>query len=247
MPSQQMSRPPPQLENGSTLHGVGFKLLNPNKPLPFEDSSFAVVTCLMCLHHVDDQPLMLRELFRVLKPGGMLVIREHDLDDNGMFPVIDIMHGMYDLVWSNPSQNPNFIQEYKAFYRSKTKWRTMASDVGFMVPYPERQPRHYGSYSNAQACNAYFDFFKKPLDASSLQKHFEFRPQPFHDNRRSRDRGNFRGRRRNYERIRIILTEVVILIEGIGSATVAKAFNKTTGDVTVIPLVTCRTKLMEYD
>jgi SAM-dependent methyltransferase len=191
---------PPQLENGSTLHGVGFKLLNPNKPLPFEDSSYAVVTCLMCLHHVDDQPLMLRELFRVLKPRGMLVIREHDLDDNGMFPVIEIMHGMYDLVWSNPSQNPNFIQEYKAFYRFKTKWRTIASDVGFVVPYLERQPRHYGSYSNAQACNAYFDLFKKPLDASSLQKHFEFRPQPFHDNRRSRDRGSFRGRRRNYNR-----------------------------------------------
>jgi SAM-dependent methyltransferase len=227
------------------VHGVGFKLLNPNKPLPFEDSSFAVVTCLMCLHHVDDQPLMLRELFRVLKPGGMLVIREHDLDDNGMFPVIDIMHGMYDLVWSNPSQNPNFIQEYKAFYRSKTKWRTMASDVGFMVPYPERQPRHYGSYSNAQACNAYFDLFKKPLDASSLQKHFEFRSTTIVV---LEIEGVFvEDEEITIERIRIILTEVVILIEGIGNATVAKAFNKTTGDVTVIPLVTRRTKLMEYD
>jgi ubiquinone/menaquinone biosynthesis C-methylase UbiE len=185
----------------STSHGVRFQLLESNQPLPFENASFAVVTCLMCLHHVDNQLLMLKELHRVLKPGGMLVIREHDLDDSGMFLVIDIMHGMYDLVWSQPPQNPQFVQEYKALYRSKSKWRSMASEAGFLVPYPERNPRQYGAHSNAQACNAYFDLFKKPLkeECSSAEKYFDFRPQSYrHYRGGERGGGGYGERRGNY-------------------------------------------------
>ena len=41
--------------------------------LPFEDGTFDVVTTLWVLEHVEDPTLFLREIVRVLKPGGLWV------------------------------------------------------------------------------------------------------------------------------------------------------------------------------
>jgi SAM-dependent methyltransferase len=46
--------------------------------LPFADGSFDVVNCRQVLHHARDLRQTCREIFRVLKPGGMMVAtREH--------------------------------------------------------------------------------------------------------------------------------------------------------------------------
>jgi ubiquinone/menaquinone biosynthesis C-methylase UbiE len=43
-------------------------------PLPFEDNTFDLVTCLEALEFMPSTPAALREFFRVLKPGGLLLI-----------------------------------------------------------------------------------------------------------------------------------------------------------------------------
>jgi ubiquinone/menaquinone biosynthesis C-methylase UbiE len=54
------------------------KLLRaPAEDLPFNDASFDVVVSTMVLCTVDDQPRALRELRRVLRPGGRLIFIEH--------------------------------------------------------------------------------------------------------------------------------------------------------------------------
>lgn len=43
-------------------------------PLPFEDASFDLVTALDVIEHIDDDRGTLRELYRITRPGGMLMI-----------------------------------------------------------------------------------------------------------------------------------------------------------------------------
>ena len=45
--------------------------------LPFDDASFDTVVSTLVLCGVDDQPRVLRELLRVLRPGGRLIFLEH--------------------------------------------------------------------------------------------------------------------------------------------------------------------------
>ncbi len=46
--------------------------------LPFEDGTFDLVTCQTVLMHVADAPTALREMIRVLRPGGLVAVVEPD-------------------------------------------------------------------------------------------------------------------------------------------------------------------------
>ena len=52
--------------------------------LPFADASFERVTMVDALHHVAEQVRSLEELWRVLKPGGILVVEEPDIKHFGV-------------------------------------------------------------------------------------------------------------------------------------------------------------------
>lgn len=48
--------------------------LDPDAPLPFDDGSFELVTCVELIEHVRDLQLLLSECRRVLEPGGALAV-----------------------------------------------------------------------------------------------------------------------------------------------------------------------------
>jgi ubiquinone/menaquinone biosynthesis C-methylase UbiE len=54
----------------------------PAEDLPFEDASFDTAVSTLVLCTVDDQPRALRELRRVLRPGGRLLFIEHVRSDD---------------------------------------------------------------------------------------------------------------------------------------------------------------------
>jgi ubiquinone/menaquinone biosynthesis C-methylase UbiE len=59
------------------------KLLRaPAEDLPFNDNSFDTVVATLVLCTVDDQPRALRDLGRVLRPGGRLLFIEHVRSDD---------------------------------------------------------------------------------------------------------------------------------------------------------------------
>jgi ubiquinone/menaquinone biosynthesis C-methylase UbiE len=52
---------------------------SPGELLPFTENSFDRVTIVDAFHHVKDQSRVAAELWRVLKPGGRIVIEEPDI------------------------------------------------------------------------------------------------------------------------------------------------------------------------
>ena len=71
----------------------------PAEDLPFEDDSFDVAVSTLVLCGVDDQPRALRELRRVLRPGGRLLFVEHvRSDDPGTARLQDRMNWLNRLV-----------------------------------------------------------------------------------------------------------------------------------------------------
>jgi ubiquinone/menaquinone biosynthesis C-methylase UbiE len=55
-----------------------------SESLPFPSNSFERVIMVDALHHVVDQSATAREMYRVLKPGGLLVIEEPDIHKFGV-------------------------------------------------------------------------------------------------------------------------------------------------------------------
>ena len=67
-----------RLEQRVRDQGSGAKVLRaPAEDLPFDDGTFDVAVSTLVLCGVDDQPRALRELRRVLRPGGRLLFLEH--------------------------------------------------------------------------------------------------------------------------------------------------------------------------
>jgi ubiquinone/menaquinone biosynthesis C-methylase UbiE len=63
-------------------HAPQAKVLRaPAEDLPFDDDSFDTVVSTLVLCGVDDQPRSLREIRRVLRPGGTLIFIEHVRSD----------------------------------------------------------------------------------------------------------------------------------------------------------------------
>jgi SAM-dependent methyltransferase len=94
---------PPMLRrlerNVRTRHPDARVLRAPAEDLPFDDNSFDTAVSTLVLCGVDDQPRALRELRRVLRPGGRLLFIEHvRSDDPGTARLQDRMNWLNRLV-----------------------------------------------------------------------------------------------------------------------------------------------------
>jgi ubiquinone/menaquinone biosynthesis C-methylase UbiE len=72
-----------RLEGRVRDRGSAAKVLRaPAEDLPFDNDTFDVAVSTLVLCGVDDQPRALRELRRVLRPGGRLLFLEHVRSDD---------------------------------------------------------------------------------------------------------------------------------------------------------------------
>jgi SAM-dependent methyltransferase len=54
-------------------------LLAPGKPCPADDESFDGILSTQVLHHVEDASFYLRDAYRMLRPGGRLILATHGI------------------------------------------------------------------------------------------------------------------------------------------------------------------------
>ena len=81
-----------------------------SESLPFADDTFDVVNCRQVLHHARDLPQTCREIFRVLKPGGvMIATREHVISRKEDLPRFLESHALHKFYGG---ENAFLLDEY---------------------------------------------------------------------------------------------------------------------------------------
>lgn len=93
----------------------------PNK-LPYKDESFDLVTAMMALHHFSKPKEMLQEIYRVLRPGGTFIIREHDTGNVGFKLFLDLVHALYAVVINEEESAEAFLTTFYSTYNTKETW-----------------------------------------------------------------------------------------------------------------------------
>jgi ubiquinone/menaquinone biosynthesis C-methylase UbiE len=90
--------------------------------LPFEDSRFEVVTMLAVLEHIEKEQEILREIYRVLIPGGKLIITVPSVLSQ---PVLEFM--AYNLKIVSEAE----IRDHKRYYDFQRLKKALIDSAGF--------------------------------------------------------------------------------------------------------------------
>ena len=114
---------------------IEFKYMS-DDTLPYENETFEIITCMMVLHHVNKLDILLSEINRCLKPGGFLIIREHDAMTAFDHMLADIEHELYALLYHNMSYE-DFKKKYYAKYHDFMEWDILLNGYSFHRIYME--------------------------------------------------------------------------------------------------------------
>jgi FAD/FMN-containing dehydrogenase/SAM-dependent methyltransferase len=94
------------------------------------DASIELATVFIGLHHVplDQLQAYLQSLARIVKPGGLLIVRDHDVTDDAMRALVALAHAVFNaglgVAWDVNDQ------ELRHF-RTVDAWIAMLREVGF--------------------------------------------------------------------------------------------------------------------
>lgn len=97
---------------------------------PHCDDMFDIITIFQTLHHVKDISTMMKEIRRVCKPGGIVIIREHDVHNKCVHMLVDVEHLIYGVVIDKMSVK-KFSNDYYGSYNSLCGWDTLFAKHGY--------------------------------------------------------------------------------------------------------------------
>jgi demethylmenaquinone methyltransferase/2-methoxy-6-polyprenyl-1,4-benzoquinol methylase len=114
---------------------VKFKVANAEE-LPFEDNSFDCVTIAFGLRNVTDKDKALKEMHRVLKPGGRLLVLEFS---KPVVPGLDKVYDVYSFkilpkmgkVIANDEESYRYLAESIRMHPDQATLKAMMDNAGF--------------------------------------------------------------------------------------------------------------------
>lgn len=94
-----------------------FEYIN-NGRLNYSDNSFDFITCIFTLHHIPEMDDFIREIWRVLKPGGRIMIIEHSAYTDYDKVLVRIQHLLFSAIYDNRIdyiENPDYINLFNMY------------------------------------------------------------------------------------------------------------------------------------
>lgn len=117
------------LDHKVERQGFEFLLINEeDQSVGLPPSSIDLITSMHVLHHIPQIDKVLSEFRRLLKPGGLLLLIEHDVNTVADRILVDIEHSLYERVFR---QNGSFAKDYYGRYFSDIELRYMCRKYGF--------------------------------------------------------------------------------------------------------------------
>jgi SAM-dependent methyltransferase len=127
------SKPRPFLvhpeSGGTSVKGAKLRHYNADGTFPFGDGEFDVISCYMVLHHLreEEQKVMIGEIVRCLRPGGRLILKEHDLDTPADKALADVEHVMYEVAKTGTPYE-KYMADYYGEYHGAEHWTSLLSE-----------------------------------------------------------------------------------------------------------------------
>lgn len=109
-----------------------FKYIEENPyRVPYPDNYFDCITCILALHHIKDIQTTLKELKRILKKGGLIIIIEHDIWTDYDNIIIELQHKIYRHVYN---EKHSYYGKYYNFY----EWDLIMNTIDMKPIYGDR-------------------------------------------------------------------------------------------------------------
>jgi ubiquinone/menaquinone biosynthesis C-methylase UbiE len=108
-----------------------------NTKVPIADATMDVVLCMVTLHHMTDETIQttLTEIMRILKPGGLLLIKEHDYTPESKEYII-WEHNLYHILDVSVSSEQTPVDPAKYFknninnFKGIQVWKDLIGKTG---------------------------------------------------------------------------------------------------------------------
>ena len=124
-----------KLRDLGVVGNVGYVQANAEE-LPFPDDFFDCITISFCLRNVTDKDKALRSMYRVLKPGGRLLVLEFSK------PILEPLSKVYDAysfhllpkmgeIIANDSESYRYLAESIRMHPDQNTLESMMQDAGF--------------------------------------------------------------------------------------------------------------------
>lgn len=124
-----------KLRDSGIVGNVGYVQANAEE-LPFPDDYFDCITISFCLRNVTDKEKALRSMYRVLKPGGRLLVLEFSK------PILEPLSKVYDAysfhllpkmgeIIANDAESYRYLAESIRMHPDQTTLQGMMDEAGF--------------------------------------------------------------------------------------------------------------------
>jgi ubiquinone/menaquinone biosynthesis C-methylase UbiE len=108
--------------------GIEFTTIINNK-LNYKKNTFHFISSIFNLHHVKELSSFIKEIYRILKPGGIFILIEHDVLHDFDRMLLDIEHQLYSCIYDKRKdyiENPDYMHLFNRF-----EWRYLLESHGF--------------------------------------------------------------------------------------------------------------------